>query len=89
MLWGFIFAQDAQNNRGSNGLWAGTSIKLFNIASRHDNISLRSPKGAVDAVGDSLARRISSFNFGGAGGANAGTGAGAGTGPAAGSTREI
>jgi hypothetical protein len=68
MLWGFIFAQDAQNNRGSNGLWAGTSIKLFNISSRQGEISLRSPKGAVDAVGDSLARRIGSFGFGGAGG---------------------
>jgi hypothetical protein len=65
MLWGFIFAQDAQNNKGSNGLWAGTSIKLFNIANRQGEISLRSPKGAVDAVGDSLARRIGSFGFGG------------------------
>lgn len=78
MLWGFIFAQDAQNNRGSNGLWAGTSIKLFNIANRQGEISLRSPKGAVDAVGDSLARRIGSFGFGGgnnnSGGGNAGTG---------------
>lgn len=45
---------------------------------------MRSPKGAVDAVGDSLARRISSLGFGGAGGANAG----AGSGPAPGSVRE-
>lgn len=80
MLWGFIFAQDAQNNRGSNGLWAGTSIKLFNIANRSGEISLRSPKGAVDAVGDSLARRIGSFGFGG----NAGGGGGQGQG-----TREV
>lgn len=78
MLWGFIFAQDAQNNRGSNGLWAGTSIKLFNIANRYENISLRSPKGAVDAVGDSLARRISSLGFGaGAGAAQGGAREGA------------
>ena len=82
MLWGFIFAQDAQNNRGSNGLWAGTAIKLFNIANRQGEISLRSPKGAVDAVGDSLARRIGSFGFG-AGGAVAGAG-GAGNSGAAG-----
>jgi len=74
MLWGFIFAQDAQNNRGSNGLWAGTSIKLFNIANRQGEISLRSPKGAVDAVGDSLARRIGSFGFGGASGGGGGAG---------------
>lgn len=79
MLWGFIFAQDAQNNRGSNGLWAGTSIKLFNIANRQGEISLRSPKGAVDAVGDSLARRIGSFGFGGTG-SSAGGGAAAGSG---------
>lgn len=77
MLWGFIFAQDAQNNRGSNGLWAGTSIKLFNIANRQGEISLRSPKGAVDAVGDSLARRIGSFGFGGTGNAAGGGGGGA------------
>lgn len=87
MLWGFIFAQDAQNNRGSNGLWAGTSIKLFNIANRQGEISLRSPKGAVDAVGDSLARRIGSFGFGGTGGAGGGSGAGGGA--AAGSGREV
>jgi hypothetical protein len=83
MLWGFIFAQDAQNNRGSNGLWAGTSIKLFNISSRQGEISLRSPKGAVDAVGDSLARRIGSFGFGGAG-AGAGRDGGSGAAPGAG-----
>ena len=88
MLWGFIFAQDAQNNRGSNGLWAGTAIKLFNIANRQGEISLRSPKGAVDAVGDSLARRIGSFGFGGGSGGNgnggAGNGAGGGVGVAGG-----
>ena len=88
MLWGFIFAQDAQNNRGSNGLWAGTAIKLFNIANRQGEISLRSPKGAVDAVGDSLARRIGSFGFGGAaGGGNAG-GAAAGNGAGVAGRRE-
>ena len=76
MLWGFIFASDAQNNRGSNGLWAGTSIKLFNIANRQGEISLRSPKGAVDAVGDSLARRIGSFGFGNGGNAGGGGGGG-------------
>ncbi|QIX01502.1 hypothetical protein AMS68_007019 [Peltaster fructicola] len=53
MLWGFIYAQDASANRGSNGLWTRTCIRLFNIQSRSESISLRSPKGAVDAVGDS------------------------------------
>jgi hypothetical protein len=41
---------------------------------------LRSPKGAVDAVGDSLARRIGSFGFGGTGNAAAGGGGAAGSG---------
>lgn len=63
MLWGFIYAQDASANRGSNGLWTGTAIRLFNIQSRHEGISLRRPKGAVDAVGDSLARRITGLGF--------------------------
>lgn len=72
MLWGFIFAQDAHANRGSNGLWTGTNIKLFNIARSQEGISLRSPRGAVDAVGDSLARRVAGFGFGGGGGAQQG-----------------
>ena len=66
MLWGLVYAADAAMNRGSSGVWAGTSIKLFNVVSQREQVSLRSPKGAVDAAGDAIARRISSFSFGGA-----------------------
>ncbi|KAI7417930.1 hypothetical protein KC336_g9885, partial [Hortaea werneckii] len=68
LLWGLIYASDANSNKGINGIWTGTNIKLFSIvASAHGTVSLSSPKGAVDAVGDSIARRISSLSFKGAG----------------------
>ncbi|KAI7562949.1 hypothetical protein KC317_g8067, partial [Hortaea werneckii] len=64
LLWGLIYASDANSNKGINGIWTGTNIKLFSIvASAHGTVSLSSPKGAVDAVGDSIARRISSLSF--------------------------
>lgn len=65
VLWGLIYAADAAVNRGSTGVWAGTSIKLFSVVSQREAVSLRSPKGAVDAAGDAIARRISNFSFGG------------------------
>lgn len=65
MLWGLVYAADGALNRGSSGVWAGTSIKMFNVVSQREQVSLRSPKGAVDAAGDAIARRISSFSFGG------------------------
>ncbi|KAI7544629.1 hypothetical protein KC331_g6686, partial [Hortaea werneckii] len=65
LLWGLIYASDANSNKGINGIWTGTNIKLFSIvaSSAHGAVSLSSPKGAVDAVGDSIARRISSLSF--------------------------
>ena len=65
VLWGLIYTADAAVNRGSTGVWAGTSIKLFSVVSHREQVSLRSPKGAVDAAGDAIARRITSFSFGG------------------------
>ena len=62
-LWGLIYASDASMNRGSNAIWAGTNIKLFSVLSQRHDISLKSPKGAVDAAGDAIAQRISSFSF--------------------------
>lgn len=64
LLWGFIYASDVAHNKGVNGIWTGTGIKLFNIkASANGGISLRSPKGAVDAVGNTIAQRLGSFSF--------------------------
>ena len=57
MLWGWIYAADAAR------VWVGTSVRLFNVLSQRNEISLRSPRGAVDAVGDTIARRIGSLSF--------------------------
>lgn len=57
MLWGFIYSGDVAMNRGSSSGFGGTVVKLFNVQSaRDDGPSLRSPKGAVDAVGNRLVR---------------------------------
>nr|POE87500.1 protein hid1 [Quercus suber] len=58
LIWGLIFAADATVNKGIRGVWTGTAIKLFNIESREQAITLRSPKGAVDALGNSIAQRL-------------------------------
>ncbi|KAK6439333.1 hypothetical protein LTR95_004458 [Oleoguttula sp. CCFEE 5521] len=82
MLWGFIYAADGLNNPGSNGLWAGTHVKLFLVERRADGgVSLRRPKGAVDAVGGEIARRVAGLGFGG-GGSTASS-------PVVGSVREV
>ena len=57
MIWGWIYASDSAR------VWVGTNIRLFNVLSQRNEISLRSPKGAVDAVGDTIARRIGSLNL--------------------------
>ena len=63
LLWGFIYAYDAGINKGANGIWYGTYIKLFNVLSQKHDITLRSPRGAIDAVGDTIAKRVSSLSF--------------------------
>lgn len=57
LLWGRIYAADSAR------LWVGTNVRLFNVISQQNRISLSSPKGAVDAVGDTIARRIGSISF--------------------------
>ena len=57
MIWGFIYAAD------SSRVWAGTAIRLFNVLSQRNEISLRSPRGAVDAVGNTIAQRLSSISL--------------------------
>ena len=57
MIWGWVYGGDTAR------IWVGTSIRLFNVLSQKNEISLRSPRGAVDAVGDTIARRIGSLSF--------------------------
>ncbi|GAM84062.1 hypothetical protein ANO11243_020530 [Dothideomycetidae sp. 11243] len=54
--WGLVVSHDAQRLSGTGaGIWVGTEIKLFRIKSGQvQGPSLWSPKGAVDAVGESL-----------------------------------
>ncbi|TKA83595.1 hypothetical protein B0A55_00401 [Friedmanniomyces simplex] len=66
LLWGLVYSSDVAAHRGLNGVWTGTGIKLFGVlASQGQGISLRSPKGAVDYVGDAIAQRIGSLSFAG------------------------
>ncbi|KAK0356729.1 hypothetical protein LTS02_002788 [Friedmanniomyces endolithicus] len=66
LLWGLVYSSDVAAHRGINGVWTGTGIKLFGVlAGPGQGISLRSPKGAVDYVGDAIALRIGSLSFGG------------------------
>ncbi|PNS16462.1 Ubp5-interacting protein ftp105 [Sphaceloma murrayae] len=55
-FWGLVVSHDAQRVSGTGtGIWAGTEIRLFRIkAGQIQGPSLWSPKGAVDAVGESL-----------------------------------
>lgn len=61
MLWGWVYASDSAR------IWLGTNIRLFNVLSQKNEVSLRHPRGAVDAVGDTIARRIGSLSLGGGG----------------------
>ena len=51
-------------SRGSQGVWGGTSIKLFRVQEvAMLGPSLGSPRGAVDAVGSNLVQRIGSLGL--------------------------
>ncbi|KAF2208503.1 hypothetical protein CERZMDRAFT_48997 [Cercospora zeae-maydis SCOH1-5] len=80
LIWSRIYLQEAEAFQGSGGLYSSTDIKLFRRQGASQEISLKSPKGAIDAVGASLAQRISSISipdaFGGGGGTGGQTGAG-------------
>lgn len=54
--WSLVVSNDAQRVSGTgSGIWVGTDIKLFRIkAGQIQGPSLWKPKGAVDAVGESL-----------------------------------
>lgn len=68
LLWSRIYLQEAEAFQGSGGLYSSTNVVLFRRSAGNQEISLRSPKGAIDAVGQSLAQRISSFSLKGADG---------------------
>ncbi|KAL2269734.1 hypothetical protein VTJ83DRAFT_1918 [Remersonia thermophila] len=73
LLWGFIFAAEAQVARGTVGVWNQTSIKLFRVQeAAPQGPSLTSPRGAVDAVGSNIVSRIGAINLRGVGGGGAG-----------------
>ena len=59
MLWGWVYAADPAR------VWAGTGVRLFNVLAQRHEISLKSPRGAVDAVGDTIARRIGGLSLSG------------------------
>ncbi len=63
LIWSRIYLQEAEAFQGSGGLYSSTDIKLFRRQGASQEISLRSPKGAIDAVGASLAQRISSISL--------------------------
>lgn len=54
--WGLVVSQDVERaSTSGTGIWSSTRIKLFRIkAGQVQAPSLFSPKGAVDAVGESL-----------------------------------
>jgi hypothetical protein len=62
-LWGRVYIHEAEVSQGIGGLYSGTNIVLFKRSSTTPEISLRSPKGAIDAVGNSLAQRISNISL--------------------------
>lgn len=64
--------QEAEAFQGSGGLYSSTNVVLFRRSAGNQEISLRSPKGAIDAVGQSIAQRISTFSLKPTGGGEAG-----------------
>ncbi|KAK5166734.1 uncharacterized protein LTR77_008278 [Saxophila tyrrhenica] len=68
MLWGWVYAADPAR------VWAGTAVRLFAVRAQRREVSLKSPRGAVDAVGDTIARRIGGLSLPGGGGGGGGEG---------------
>ena len=65
LLWGFIFASEMVVQKGTVGVWNGTSVRLFKVetvAARGP--SLTKPMGAVDAVGSRLVSGVASLGIG-------------------------
>ena len=65
LLWGLIFASEMVVQKGTVGVWNGTSIRLFKVetvAARGP--SLTKPMGAVDAVGSRLVSGVAGLGIG-------------------------
>ncbi|EME43457.1 hypothetical protein DOTSEDRAFT_72743 [Dothistroma septosporum NZE10] len=67
LIWSRIYLSEAEAFHGPGGLYSGTDVRLFSRRAAAQEISLRSPRGAIDAVGDGLVKRISSMSVPGAG----------------------
>ena len=65
LLWGFIFASEMVVQRGTVGVWNGTSVRLFKVeTAAFAGPSLMKPMGAVDAVGSRLVSGVASLGVG-------------------------
>lgn len=68
LLWGFIFASETVVQKGTVGVWNGTSIRLFKVQQEiARGPSLMKPMGAVDAVGSRLVSGVASLGIRGGG----------------------
>jgi hypothetical protein len=63
LIWSRIYLQEVEAFQGSGGLYSSTNVVLFKRSTGGQEISFRNPKGAIDAVGNSLAQRISSISM--------------------------
>lgn len=67
LLWGFIFASEMIVQKGTVGVWNGTSVRLFRVeTAATTGPSLMKPMGAVDAVGSRLISGVKSLSTAGA-----------------------
>lgn len=101
LLYSFIFAAELSVSKGTAGVWNSTSVKLFRVQETTGmggvtvglgNVSLRNPRGAVDAVGGAIVDRVGRMSTGlglGLRGATTPTGNGPGTGSRQGSIRDV
>lgn len=65
LLWSFIFTTEMTITKGAPGVWKGTHIRLFRVQeTAKEGPTLMQPTGAVDAVGNSLVKKIGSLNLG-------------------------
>lgn len=63
LIWSRIYLSEAEAYQGAGGIYSSTNILLFKRSVTEQEISLRSPKGAIDAVGNAVAQRISSIGL--------------------------